>query len=221
VTEQRVLWRSDGWREHAACAHPDVDPRWFDLPTDCRGDAPDGHAKALTYCNRCPVTAACLEAARVDGDDGVRGGVVLVGGHPQPPAATPRPTPESRSMIMTGQRALVTGGRDYNDAATVNATLSQLAPSWIAQGGAAGADALALAWARRTKTPFSTYPADWATYGKAAGPIRNRYMLDHFRPDVVVAFPGGRGTEHMVAYADFCGVPVIRAVPPVDSGAPF
>jgi hypothetical protein len=37
--------------------------------------------------------------------------------------------------------------------------------------------------------------------GRAAGPRRNQRMLEDFRPDLVVAFPGGRGTAYMVRRA--------------------
>ena len=35
-------------------------------------------------------------------------------------------------------------------------------------------------------------------------------MLDHGKPDIVVAFPGGRGTADMVKRAEDAGVRVIR-----------
>jgi hypothetical protein len=35
--------------------------------------------------------------------------------------------------------------------------------------------------------PVIAMPADWANHGKAAGPIRNRKMLD-LKPDLVLAF---------------------------------
>lgn len=44
----------------------------------------------------------------------------------------------------------------------------------------------------------------------AAGPIRNQHMLDIGKPDVVLAFPGGRGTEDMIRRAEKAGVPVKR-----------
>jgi hypothetical protein len=46
----------------------------------------------------------------------------------------------------------------------------------------------------------SVYAA-WHDYGKAAGPIRNKRMLTDFAPDIVVAFPGGKGTADMVRQA--------------------
>jgi hypothetical protein len=108
-----------------------------------------------------------------------------------------------------GLRVLVTGGRDYADADLVTRALTMLKATEVAQGGASGADRLAALWAHDNNVPCVTFPADWAKHGKAAGPIRNRQMLDAFRPDVVAAFPGGRGTAHMITHAEDCGVPVV------------
>jgi hypothetical protein len=58
--------------------------------------------------------------------------------------------------------------------------------------------------------PVEEYKADWDTYGKSAGPIRNQKMLDT-GIDYVIAFPGGRGTEHMKKIARKAGVTVIEA----------
>ena len=56
--------------------------------------------------------------------------------------------------------------------------------------------------------PVSIYPADWDKHGKAAGPIRNKQMIDEGKPDLVIAFPGGRGTAGAVRLAKFAGVTV-------------
>lgn len=107
-------------------------------------------------------------------------------------------------------RVLVTGGRDYADEAKVDYTLSSLVVTRLAQGGASGADRLAALWAHEHRIPCDTFPADWALHGRTAGPIRNQQMLDDFKPDLVVAFPGGRGTAHMVRIAKAAGVEVIE-----------
>jgi len=52
------------------------------------------------------------------------------------------------------------------------------------------------------------FPADWSRHGKSAGPIRNRQMLIEGRPDIVVAFPGGKGTANMIKQAVEAGVKV-------------
>ena len=56
-----------------------------------------------------------------------------------------------------------------------------------------------------------TFPADWKTYGRAAGPLRNARMIAEGKPDLVLAFPGGRGTADMTRKARAAGVEV-RAV---------
>ncbi len=52
------------------------------------------------------------------------------------------------------------------------------------------------------------YEADWHEHGRAAGPIRNARMIAEGRPDLVIAFPGGRGTADMVSRARKAGIEV-------------
>lgn len=110
-------------------------------------------------------------------------------------------------------RVLVCGGRDFNDRETVFHTLHELASEhgWltIIEGGASGADKLAREWANLCWHGVITKPADWDRYGKGAGPIRNGQMLIGGKPDLVVAFPGGRGTADMVRQATNAGVKVM------------
>jgi hypothetical protein len=58
----------------------------------------------------------------------------------------------------------------------------------LCHGGAKGADTIAGLIARELGKFVTEFPADWNRYGKGAGPIRNRQMLDEFRPEVVFAF---------------------------------
>lgn len=109
---------------------------------------------------------------------------------------------------------LVCGGRDYRGRTAVFEALDRLARQQniglIINGGATGADEFAAQWARSRAIPFLTHPADWEKHGKAAGPVRNAQMLKMWEPDFVLAFPGGRGTESMVALAEEHGFPVGR-----------
>lgn len=75
-----------------------------------------------------------------------------------------------------------------------------------------GADEFAGEWARSVGVTEHRCPADWKAHGRAAGPIRNKAMLDRFSPNMVVAFPGGTGTGNMVKQARAAGVPVIQIV---------
>lgn len=110
-------------------------------------------------------------------------------------------------------KVLVCGGRDFDNRAFVWSKLDALHAerkfTALMQGGARGADALAAEWGR-TKSGIQRYAckADWEKYGRAAGPIRNKRMLE-WKPDLVVAFPGGSGTANMVKLATDAGVEVI------------
>lgn len=79
---------------------------------------------------------------------------------------------------------------------------------YIIAGGAWGVDSAAIDWAVVNWVQFKEYPADWDTYGKAAGAIRNKQMLTEGKPDLVLAFPGGRGTANMVGQAKKANIPV-------------
>ncbi len=111
-------------------------------------------------------------------------------------------------------KVLVCGGRDFDDWAMLNWKLTTMfvaseADNWlIIQGGAKGADFLAKVWAKwknenvyYNRISCKEYPADWKKHGVKAGPIRNQQMLDEGKPDIVVAFPGGRGTKNMIKLA--------------------
>lgn len=80
----------------------------------------------------------------------------------------------------------------------------------IISGCAKGADQIGIDWAVINWCKLEEYPADWKKYGKAAGSIRNKQMLEEGKPDVVIAFPGGKGTAHMVKIAKEAGVKVIE-----------
>ena len=108
-------------------------------------------------------------------------------------------------------RVLVFGGRDFHDeAAMVTALLDELQEGDVViHGGARGADALAGDVAGRLMGhEVVVFPAQWAKYGKGAGPIRNQQMLDS-GVDLAVEFPGGRGTADMRSRLERATVPII------------
>ncbi len=110
-------------------------------------------------------------------------------------------------------KVLVCGGRDYSgDVATILSKLHlDKRISCIVTGGCSGADALAQKWAHQNDVPLTVHYAQWKLYGSAAGPMRNARMLVLDRPDLVVAFPGGRGTADMIRRAEEAGVKVVLA----------
>ncbi len=103
---------------------------------------------------------------------------------------------------------LVCGGRNYSDREAVYAQLDSYMPDTIIEGGATGADQLAREWAKGMGRCCITVNADWAIHGKSAGPIRNRKMMA-MKPDLVLAFPGGHGTNDCMRAADSANINVV------------
>lgn len=112
-------------------------------------------------------------------------------------------------------RVLVCGGRDYDDYSHVCETLDELTTEprekyLLIVGSGRGADLLAQMWAQQRGIPYVVMPALWDAYGKYAGPRRNALMLSELKPQLVLAFPGGRGTADMVRKAREANVEVIE-----------
>ena len=111
-------------------------------------------------------------------------------------------------------RVLVCGGRDYKDAVTLTAVLNvinaDLGIDCIIEGHARGADRMAGTWAVNNKIEVEIYPADWNRYGKRAGYVRNVQMAQEGKPHMIVAFPGGRGTQMMKDIGNRKHIPVYR-----------
>lgn len=109
-------------------------------------------------------------------------------------------------------KVCVCGGRDYMDRDFANHLLdeinNELGITLLMHGAATGADSLADDWAFNNEIPVLLFRPMWAKYGKSAGPIRNGQMIEIGKPDLVIAFPGGRGTEQMIKTAEQYCIPV-------------
>lgn len=113
-------------------------------------------------------------------------------------------------------RLLVTGGRDYSDVKTVDRVLrSYLArvdgvktKLLVIHGGAPGLDTLAGDWCNKNAVPCVSMNAPWTGLGRAAGPVRNAWMLKYNKPKHCHVFPGGAGTASMKRLAKDAGLRV-------------
>jgi hypothetical protein len=86
-------------------------------------------------------------------------------------------------------KILVCGDRNWTDISLMKEVFKTFPPdTTIIEGEARGADTLAGVLAVEFKFSLEKYPAKWKEYGRAAGPIRNRQMLDEGQPDRVIAF---------------------------------
>jgi hypothetical protein len=112
-------------------------------------------------------------------------------------------------------RVLVCGGRTFDDDVTLYDTLNKINTEVdiidvIISGNARGADQLGEEYAKDNNIETEVYPAQWNLYGKSAGYKRNTQMLVEGKPDLVIAFPGGKGTAMMVKIAKEADVDVME-----------
>ena len=105
-------------------------------------------------------------------------------------------------------KLLVCGGRDFRDYESIYSDIEHMMPDLVITGGARGADTLADKAAEKLGIPRVIYPANWTGEGSAAGPNRNRRMLELAKPDLVMAYAGGRGTTNMIMQAAQAGVEI-------------
>jgi len=111
-------------------------------------------------------------------------------------------------------RVLVCGSRHFNDYERLKKEVLNALPigdyleTTVISGHARGADSLGEKLSEDMEWRCERYPADWETYGKRAGPIRNSQMLREGKPDMVIAFrgPNSRGTQNMIDQARKAGV---------------
>ena len=113
------------------------------------------------------------------------------------------------------KRVVIAGCRDYNDYNEAKSFLDSCLfdirrenEIVIVSGGASGADAIGERYAEENGFKVEKYPADWKTYGRSAGPRRNKQMAEVC--DYVICFwdEKSKGTKSMIDYARKCGKPV-------------
>jgi hypothetical protein len=115
----------------------------------------------------------------------------------------------------TAARVLITGSRTWTAVATMRAALArwrQVYPhAVLVHGACRGADLMAAGIWLGWHLPVEPHPADWTTFGRSAGFLRNRLMVD-LGAEVCLAFirDHSRGAEHTAALAETAGIPTVR-----------
>lgn len=106
---------------------------------------------------------------------------------------------------------LVCGSRYYSNSSTVASVLDEYDITEVICGDCKGADSLARTYCIKNSIKCTVFKAEWDLYGKAAGPIRNKKMVQYVNDDaVVIAFDSsGRGTTSTVNMAKKRGLKVI------------
>lgn len=123
-------------------------------------------------------------------------------------------------------RIIIAGSRDFTDYAVVEKEAGKIIDELLSKnpdayveiisGNARGADLLGERFACEKGYRLWRFPANWTAFGHAAGPIRNRAMLEFAmdREAVLIAFWNGksRGTANMVDIAHAAGIPIYRCL---------
>ena len=94
----------------------------------------------------------------------------------------------------------VVGSRGFNDYKLLKDTLDKYKDKTfvMVSGGAKGADQLGEKWAKENNIKTLIFRPDWDKFGKIAGFLRNKDIVDN--SDVIVAFWDGltKGTENTI-----------------------
>ena len=107
------------------------------------------------------------------------------------------------------KRIVVAGCRNYDNYEEARLYIDQCISNIseqneiiILSGGSRGADTIGERYALENGFEIERYPAEWKSYGKKAGPIRNRKMAEAC--DLVICFWDGqsRGTKSMISCAE-------------------
>jgi len=107
----------------------------------------------------------------------------------------------------------IIGSRTFNNYALLKSEVDKVAAdnpiSLIVSGGAIGADKLGERYAVEHSVDKLVLKPDWNRFGKSAGFIRNKDIVDN--ADTVIAFWNGesKGTKHSIDYARKLGKQVI------------
>ena len=112
-------------------------------------------------------------------------------------------------------KILFCGSRDFKNKEVIRNVISNLPKDTIVIHGCAnGADTIAGDIAKEYNLKVLEFPADWNKYGKGAGPIRNKQMLDEGKPDLIYAFFTSKifskGTRNMINQAKEYNIKVIE-----------
>lgn len=133
----------------------------------------------------------------------------------------PSASQQRTERLASGRVVIVCGGHDYADRDRVFAALDLAharAPITLLVHGACidrktgellGADRWADEWAIDRGVPVERQPADWATWGKSVGPMRNKQLAEAGAHGCV-AFPGATGTASMINQPERAGIAVWR-----------
>ncbi len=114
-------------------------------------------------------------------------------------------------------KLIIAGSRKWSHSAALALVRSALEEKFrdvfsrmteLVSGGCRGIDAAAEDYCYKIGKPSKTFIAEWDTYGKAAGPIRNRQMAEYADELLLIWDGKSRGSASMKREMERLGKPV-------------
>lgn len=118
-------------------------------------------------------------------------------------------------------KLIVAGSRVFEDLENCTFVLTcmldifDLDPEVIVSGCATGIDKMALNWADENDYKCKKFPVkkgEWARFGAAAGPMRNRKMADYADALLLIWDGKSRGSANMKSYMETLKKPIFEVV---------
>lgn len=105
-------------------------------------------------------------------------------------------------------KLIIAGSRDFDNYKLLKQTILPYLNNIeeIISGTARGADSLGEQFAKEFNIPVRQFPANWNTYGKKAGYLRNVQMAKNATACIVFWDGKSRGTQHMINIAKQYGL---------------
>ena len=125
---------------------------------------------------------------------------------------------QEEKAIGNGSKVIIAGSRSFVDYEKLRSVCDSILPNQyseprisILSGTSSGSDSLGERYANERGFALNRYPANWKQYGRAAGPIRNRQMVED--ADAAIVFWDGqsRGTKNLIEEAKKQGL-IVRII---------
>lgn len=115
------------------------------------------------------------------------------------------------NTLKVNMKLIIAGSREFDDydylvKVLKNSNLINTVEEVVC-GMARGADLLGQRWAEEHNIPVKEFPADWNSYGKRAGFIRNEQMAYYGTTSLIFWDGLSRGSKHMIGISRKVGLP--------------
>ena len=111
-------------------------------------------------------------------------------------------------LIIAGSRTLKPSVKEIASVVYAN----RIAITQVVSGTAGGVDRCGEAYAVAADQPIKRFPADWDTYGKAAGHIRNKKMAEYADALLLIWDGKSKGSANMKTNMQKLNKPIYEVI---------